>query len=220
MKISSLSKAVYTLSMMVLLSVMAGTPLQQSAQAQSEAKPKVACITLPQGKFFNEFEGMTFSREQDKAYQKIRAARNQKYKALSKTFREVDLPDGSFGYAPKPGTSDQKMEEISNADTALLQAGVPNARRRKLLTQRYGRYAEFSASRDLVPFTPEQLATGRKIWRDSEAQTMAILTPEQRKMYQAQLVILRGLEACAPNTYTSPRMGSSYKTVDGIKREV
>jgi hypothetical protein len=57
MKFTSLSKSIRTFGVMVLLSVLVGTRQQQSAQAQSEAKPKVACITLPPGRFFNEFEG-------------------------------------------------------------------------------------------------------------------------------------------------------------------
>jgi hypothetical protein len=225
MKRTSLSKSFRTFSLMAMLSVMAATTLQQPVQAQSKggktpAKDATACITLPANTFFNEFEGMTFSREQDEAYQKIRAARNKKFTALSKTFREVDSPDGRFSYAPKPGTSDQKMEEISKADIALLQAGEPDAERRKLLTKRYGKYAKFTTATDLAPFTPEQIATGQKTWRDFEAQTMVILTPEQQKTYRAQLVVLRGLEACSKPSPFSPRLGSRYITVDGIKREV
>jgi uncharacterized protein involved in tolerance to divalent cations len=224
MKRTSLSKSFRTFGLMAMLSVLVATTLQQPVQAQSKgdktlATNATACITLPANTFFNEFEGMTFSREQDKAYQKIRAARNKKYTAFSKTFREVEVPD-VMSYAPKPGTSDQKMEEISNADLALLRAKVSVAQRRKLLAQRYGRYADFSIPKDLAPFTPEQIATGQKIWRDSEAQTMAILTPEQQKTYRAQLVVLRGLEACGKPSPFTPRMGSSYTTVDGIKREV
>jgi len=219
MKLTSLSKSVRTLALITLLSATIGTSMQQSVQAQSGAKPKVACITLPEGQIFNEFEGITFSREQDKAYQKIRAARNKKANALSKTFRAVDDPERNFSIAPKPGTSDEKMEEISDDDITLIRAKVSNDLRRELLTRRYGRYATFSINQNIV-FTPEQIATGRKIWRDSEAQTMAILTPEQRKIYQAKLVIVLGLEACNENDPTSPRLFSTYTTVDGIRRGV
>lgn len=171
--------------------------MQQNVQAQNKAstQPATACAPLPQGKFFNEFEGLMFSREQDKAYQKIQAARNKRFAALSKTYREVESPDGGFIIVYKPGTGDKKMNEIVNAEQSLLRARVPNAQVRRLLTQRYGRYAEFPRAKNLV-FTPEQIATGQKVWRDFEAQVIAILTPEQQKTYQANLVVLRGIEAC------------------------
>lgn len=220
MQFTSLSKSVRTIGVMILLSAIVGTSMQQNAQAQSGAKPKVACITLPPDQsFFNEFEGITFSREQDEAYQKIRTARDAKSNALSKTFRAVADPERNFGTIPKPGTSDEKMEEISDDDTTLIRANVSNDLRREMLTRRHGRYATFLINQNFV-FTPEQIATGRKIWRDSEAQTMAIFTPEQQKIYQAKLVIVLGLEACDETTPSSPRLFSTYITVDGIRRGV
>jgi hypothetical protein len=91
MPLTSLSKSVRTISLMVLLSTSIGTSSQQSAQS----KP-AACAPFPQGQFFNEFEGMTFSREQDRAFRKIAAAGKKRSQALSETCREVDSPDVFF----------------------------------------------------------------------------------------------------------------------------
>jgi hypothetical protein len=46
-------------------------------------------------------------------------------------------------------------------------------------------------------WTPEQLAEGQQAGRDLEAQTMALLTPEQRPIYQANLALQRRIQACS-----------------------
>jgi hypothetical protein len=225
MKRTSLSKSVRTIGLMAMLSVVVATTLQQPIQAQGKGDKvpttdATACITLPANTFFREFEGITFSREQDKAYQKIKANRIKKYTALYKTFRYEDGPeDGAFSLDYKPGIGDKKIKEIQAAHDALSSKGLPNGKIRKLLTEKYSEYATFTLGR-VMNFTPKQIATARKQWRDSEAQTMAILTPEQQKIYKARLVTILGLEACDPDSPTSPRWGSTYMTVDGIEREV
>jgi hypothetical protein len=208
-------------SLMAMLSIVVATTLQQPVPAQAPTETATACITLPEGKtFFNEFEGMTFSREQDKAYQKIRADRNQRFLALSKTYVYEDgTEDGAFGIAYKPGIGDKKIKEIRAAQDALYRRGFLNGKVRRLLTKKYSKYATFTLGQ-VLNYMPKQIATGKKIWRDFEAQTMAILTPEQQKIYQAKLVIILGLEACNPNVPESPRMFSFYKTVDGIERRI
>ncbi|MGG6266359.1 fasciclin domain-containing protein [Leptolyngbya sp. AN03gr2] len=45
-------------------------------------------------------------------------------------------------------------------------------------------------------WTPEQIAEGQRIGRELEAQTMALLTPEQRPIYQANLEVQRRIQAC------------------------
>jgi hypothetical protein len=226
MKRTSLSKSFRTIGLMAMLSVTIATTLQQPIQAQSKGdkiptKDATACITLPEGKtFFNEFEGMTFSRKQDKAYLKIQADRNKKSLALSETYVYEDgSEDGVFSNEYKPGIGDKKIKEIRATQDALYRKGFPNGKVRKLLTEKYSKYATFPLGK-VLNFTPKQIATGKKIWRDFEAQVMAILTPEQQKIYQAKLVTILGLEACTPDDPTSPRMFSSYTTVDGIKRNM
>jgi hypothetical protein len=221
MKRTSFSKSVRTIVLMVLLSAIVGTSVQQSAQAQNKAQtqPATACVPLPQGQFFNEFEGLTFSREQDRDFRKIAAEGKKRSQALSKTFREVDSSDGGFIIEENPGTSYIKMQEILKAEAALERDKVPKAQQIRLLTQRYGRYAKFTRAKNLA-FTPEQIETGQKIWRDREAQTMAILLPEQQKIYREKLAILRGIEACEKPSPFSPRMGSVYRTVDGKRVSV
>ena len=54
---------------------------------------------------------------------------------------------------------------------------------------------EISVSPKLF-LTPKQLTEREKITRDLEDQTLSILTSEQQKVYQANLVIKRGFQAC------------------------
>jgi hypothetical protein len=83
--------------------------------------------------------------------------------------------------------------------TALGRDKVPGDKQVKLINQKFGEYVEASISQ-VAADTPEQIAEGQQIGLDFEAQTMAILTPEQQPIYQANLAIQRQIQACSEPT--------------------
>jgi hypothetical protein len=140
MKLTSLSKAVRAIGAIAALSLLFGTTVQPPVQAQTVAQDdNGVCNVLPEGVFYQEFGGITFSPEQKAAYRKIEAAINARYEVIS-----------------------------ANAQT--------------------------------IVYTPEQIAEGNQIGLDFEAQTIAILTPEQQPIYQSNLALQRRIQACVGPT--------------------
>lgn len=73
---------------------------------------------------------------------------------------------------------------------------------RELESRLRATYESLSVSIKTAPngamlWTPEQLAEGQQAGRDLEAQTMAILTPEQRPVYRDNLAVQRRIQACS-----------------------
>jgi hypothetical protein len=200
MKLTSLSQSVRTIGLMAILSVMVSTTLQHPIQAQTVAKDKDgACTVLPQGVFYQEFGGITFSQKQKTAYRKIEAKINKRYKVISDNTRPVALPEAGLAMYPKPKVFEEKASEIDAAmsDPEILK--LSTAQQIEVLTKKYGKYATFSFAEALV-YTPKQIAEGQRIGRDFEAQTMAILTPEQQKIYQVNLALQRRIQFCVGPT--------------------
>jgi hypothetical protein len=197
MKLTSLSKSVRTIGLMAILSVLVATTLQQPIQAQSKAltKAATACVPLPAGGFFFELKGIEFSPKQQAQYKKILAEMNVRSEALSKRLRRVM----SKGYlvTEYPGTIDDRIrKEIeAAASDATAADGIVNRKKVKELNKKYAQYAKFYIEPKIV-FTQAQITERNKINSELEEQTLSILTPEQQKVFRANLVIKRGLEAC------------------------
>jgi hypothetical protein len=194
---ATLSEKICANSLMAMLSIVVATTLQQPVQAQSLiAKDKNGvCAPLPAGVFYQEFGGITFSPTQKAAYRKIEAKINKRYKVISDNAKSVDIPDGVLGVQLRPGVPNEKADEINVAVVKMSNDGLSTSQQAKLLTQKYGKYAIFSLGKTTV-YTPEQIAKGRRIGRDFEAQTMAILTPEQQKIYKLNLALQQRVQAC------------------------
>jgi Spy/CpxP family protein refolding chaperone len=198
MKHTSLSKSVRTIGMMAMLSVLVATTLQQPVQAQSKGNkvPTAAdgtCQPLPQGVFYQEFGGITFSETQKEAYRKIEANIRKRYEAIKPQL----LPMVSIEY--KPGIDNKKAVEIEAATVEIARKNLSITQQMKQLTKKYGKYARFSVAEG-EGYTPKQIVEGQQIGLDFEAQTMTILTPEQQKVYQANLAIQRKIQACVEPT--------------------
>jgi hypothetical protein len=191
---ATLSGKIHANSLMAMLSIVVATTLQQPVQAQSLiAKDKNGvCAPLPAGVFYQEFGGITFSPTQKAAYRKIEAKINKRYKVISDNAKSVDIPDG---VQLRLGVPNEKADEINFAVVKMWNDGLSTSQQAKLLTQKYGKYAIFSLGKTTV-YTPEQIAKGRRIGRDFEAQTMAILTPEQQKIYKLNLALQQRVQAC------------------------
>jgi hypothetical protein len=198
MKRTSLSKSVRTIGLIAMLSVMVATTLQQPVQAQSKEN-KVptttdgTCQPLPQGTLYQEFGGIIFSETQKEAYRKIEANIRKRYEAIQPQL----LPMVSIEY--KPGLDNKKAVEIEAATVEIARKNLSITQQMKQLTKKYGKYARFSATEG-EGYTPKQIVEGQQIGLDFEAQTMTILTPEQQKVYQANLAIQRKIQACVEPT--------------------
>jgi hypothetical protein len=197
---NSLSKSVPVFGLMAMLSVMVATALPQSVQAQGKIQAKIAtaCVPLPEGGFFVEFQGIKFSPQQEVAFRKISASMGAKGAALIKRVRTELFPDASLEIVMKNGLrsdNDKIGIEILKATDAMFRDKVPIANQVEELTKKYGQSATFSSSRRLV-FTSKQLAEKDRITRDFEAQILSILTPEQQQIYRANLATKRGFDAC------------------------
>jgi hypothetical protein len=192
----SLSKSFRTFGLMAMIAALVTTTLQQPVQAQMIAKDQNGvCAPLPEGVFYQEFGGITFSSAQKTAYRKIEAKINKRYKVISDNTKLVDVPDGPLSVQLRPGVPTEKADEINVTTVKTLNDGLSRVQQVKLLTQMYGKYAIFSIAKATV-YTPEQIAEGRRIGRDFEAQTMAILTPEQQKIYKVNLALQQRVQAC------------------------
>ncbi len=199
MKLTSFSKSVRSIGLMTMLSAIVATSLQQPVQAQFGVIAKDAtgaCVPLPNGTYYQEFGGIKFSPKQKAAYRKIEAKIQKRYKVISDNTKEVVVPGGGLAIYFKEGIGDKKATEISDASLKMLRDNFSTDKQIKLLTEKYGKYGTFSPTTSLV-YTPEQIALGHKIGRDFEAQTMAILTPEQQKIYQVNLTLQRRIQACS-----------------------
>jgi hypothetical protein len=195
MKLTSFSKSVRAIGVMAMLSVTIATTLQQPVQAQTIAKDdNGVCSPLPQGVFYQEFGGITFSQDQKAAYRKIEAKINRRYRVV--------LDNLKF----KPGTSDKKANEIIDASVEMGYGSLSSAEQVKRLTKKYGKYAIFERPKAVVVYTPEQVAKGKQIGRDFEAQTMDILTPEQQKIYKVNLALQQRIRACVPDDTPADRI--------------
>lgn len=203
MKRNSLYKSVFTFGsmamlsgLMVMLSVLVATTLQQPIQAKSKVQPKTptVCVPLPSGITFLDLQGLEFSPKQQVELKQIFDTLTLKSEALDKRIKK----EKSRGYlvtATREKIDDKIRQEIDAATAAVEADGIPDANQLKGLTKKYGQYATFSIE-PLSVLTPKQIVERDKITSDMEYQIMSILTPEQQKVFRANLVIKRGIEAC------------------------
>ncbi|MBE9012399.1 hypothetical protein IQ250_19560 [Pseudanabaenaceae cyanobacterium LEGE 13415] len=195
-----LTKSLRTLGLMAMLTVIVGTSVQQSVQAQTRSQnrtqPQAPVRCVQPKNFFFELQGIKFTPRQEAAYRRITAQGKKEANEFMKNVRtEVDpnAPIDQIVY--KQGITEKIVQEIRDAQAAMTRTKVPPREQLKLLTEKFGQYAEFYQTPRLR-FTPEQIAAREKRTRDREAQVMAILTPQQQKVYRSNLVIKRQIEAC------------------------
>lgn len=207
MKLTSLSKSFRAAGLMSLLSVMVATTLQPPVQAQSKGN-KVptttdgTCAPLPQGVFYQEFGGIKFSSKQKAAFRKSMAKVQTRIKPINDAIPSADSPDESnLSFRSVGKLNKQKFAEADAAYTALLFAGVPGNKIIEVINKLHGKYA--NVSRLKTPsreFTQKEIAEGQQIGLDFEAEIMSVFTPEQQKIYRANLAIQRQIQACVPPT--------------------
>jgi Spy/CpxP family protein refolding chaperone len=197
MKLTSLSKAVRTIGLMTALSLLVSTTVQQMANAQAQngiaTESETACVPLPEGGFFFDFQGIELTPEQLAAFRRFSAELSERATAMD--VQTVPLPGGGSSLSMKGEVSQEMEKELMAAFDAITLDQVPDSEQVDEFNERYGQYAEFALATRLV-FTPEQIAENDEINRAFEAQMLSIFTPEQQQIYRANLAIKRGIEAC------------------------
>jgi hypothetical protein len=202
MKRTSFSKSVLTIGLASVLSVLVGTTIQQTVQAQNKV-PTDSETSCSGGNGFappNDLDGITFTPEQEAAYQRFREEVDAKNGAI---FRNAPpgpepLTGLSFGDEKAPVSPEMQAEIIAAFDVITLDE-IPDSEQAKAFKETYGKYAELEiGERSSSEPTPEQDAEMNNNIRNLEPQTLSILTPEQQKVFQANLVMKRAYEACNP----------------------
>ncbi|WP_446880222.1 fasciclin domain-containing protein [Phormidesmis sp. 146-33] len=176
---------------------MFSTTVQQGAQAQLPVPPSegFACVPQRKGEIIFAFKDIKFTPEQAARYDEIEAKLSARAVELGKEVRTEEIPGGTPDVVFKEGAPAAIKKEIGDAHTEMIRKNASPDEMVKLLTQKYGRYAEFSKPRVPV-FTPEQRARSLQITRDAETEIMAMLRPEQQKVFQANLIRVRQYDAC------------------------
>jgi hypothetical protein len=200
MKRTSLSKSVRSFGLMGMLSVLVATTLQQPVQAQSstQIKAPASCNLKLKNGFFVEFQGIKFTPKQEAAYKRISAKMGKEAEEQMKNVATEPNPDAPIRVITNEGIGDKKYREILDAVETLMRAKVSTKEQIRLMTERYSQYATFS-QQSRLRFTPEQISAKEKMNRDFEAQMISIFTPQQQRVYRANLVIKRQIEACDTN---------------------
>jgi hypothetical protein len=145
MKLTSFSKSVRSIGLMAMLSVVAATTLQQSAQAQFGilAKDANGVCVIVDNLYYQEFGGITFSSEQEAAHRKLYAKLRKSYEAIVPEMLDIQF---------KKGIGDKKIYEINKASIKL--GNISTYTKIELLTKQYGKFAKFSFASSSI-YTPE-----------------------------------------------------------------
>jgi hypothetical protein len=205
MKRTSFSKSVRTIGLMAILSVIVATTLQQPIQAQSKGNriPTTedgTCKPLPQGVFYQEFGGIKFSSKQKAAYRKSMAKVKERFKVINAATKEIDDPTQSVIRIVPIGKTRPEFAAANDMYVDLLRKKVPTAKIIELINEKYGKYVKAGIAKVVAPYTQEVIAAGQQIGLDFEAEMMSVFTPEQQKIYAANLAVQRLIQACVDPT--------------------
>ncbi|RUT10323.1 hypothetical protein DSM106972_008180 [Dulcicalothrix desertica PCC 7102] len=206
MKLTFLSKTVRTLGLMTLLSVMVGTSVQQSVQAQTQStadflEQSKACDRamkedgeeMDGGYFFDDFKGLNLTDQQKKAYEVLDAQAEAKRAEIYKGSISVADPAAILSFSSSPGVSvppdvQAAIQEALNSNPKMDQEAA--------LNQKFGKYGRFIGSY-ITYFTPEQETQLSQIGKDFYSQVQDLMTPEQQPQYSKNLAArLRINAAC------------------------
>lgn len=227
MKLTSLSKSARAIGLMVLLSVMVGTSMQQSAQAQTESIPDgIKFLTreqLEQGRrdalehlkicdrvwqensnsqedgrpFFDDFQGLTLTDAQKKAYKALDAQAEARRTELYKQTISVADPSATVEFLYLSPTVSRNVRaaiqtELDRKPT-MDQLEAINRRFEKRFGKQYG----FFVGSYVTYLTPQQKTQLAQISSDFYNRVQALMTPEQQPQYSKNLAArLRINAAC------------------------
>jgi uncharacterized surface protein with fasciclin (FAS1) repeats len=199
MKLTYLSKTARTLTLTTLLSIMVGTSVQQSAQAQapSAINPalKIACVPLAKGEFAWAFKGIDLSPQDVAAYDKLEKAFSKKLAELDRDVPKEVLLNQPPAVWFKGQVSEALSKEIMAAYDTMLRDNVPFPKMAELLTKKYGQHAEFPLNERGL-FTPEQIAVWDGVEREYFEQIASAFPPAKQKLFRANIIRQQQIGAC------------------------
>jgi hypothetical protein len=202
MKFTPLSKSIRTIGLMAaVLSVLVSTTIQQTVQAQNKAPTDSETSCSNGYSPPNELEGIKFTPKQDAAYQRFREEIDAKNGAIYKNapLGPEPLTGLTFGDEKAPVSPEMQAEIIAAFDVITLD-DIPDREQAQAFKDAHGKYAELEIQERSTEPTPEQNAEMYNNFRNLETQTLSILTPKQKKVYRANLVLKRAYEACNPGS--------------------
>jgi hypothetical protein len=186
-----LSKAFGVLGLMAALSTAIGVAVQQTVQAQLTVEvptdvDEEACIAA--GFYtFDLVQNIDLSPAQLEELYKVASAEADAFESLIDSFpKEKDF--NSLQTVTKPGAniSPDVMEAIDAASLALSMPGAATAETVAAFNEEFGQYVEMLVGSTVI-YTEAQKAEIQRLQDDFEAQSLAVLTPEQQQQYQENL---------------------------------
>ncbi len=192
MKLTFLSKTLGTIGLMAALTATVGTAMQKTVQAQTS--PSViseindeACIASG----FNSFyllQGIDFSPAQLEEIYRISSESSDAYDRLMESYPKVeDLNSGpQFDIRPGSGMTSE-MYDVMYARLTEISAITDSVTEQiDLLNEQFSQYGEFGLGTTLT-LTSAQKAEIKETAEAFEAQSIAVMTPEQQQQYQENL---------------------------------
>jgi hypothetical protein len=206
MKPTLFSKSIHTIGIITLLSIIQGMGMLKTAQAQENPNAGVACTAAyfdDPGYMYNPVTNQQIAAVSKFYGDPVRAKRSERMMAEITTF---SAPLGSpMGYVINK--VDGKKVSIPPKIKRAIEQGTriyskDNRRRVAELNQKYGQYATFGQNITLIP-SPEQTREYDKDTYEGLAYIKSLLTPEQKKEQQDQ-VIAASNGSCSPGSLFKP----------------
>jgi hypothetical protein len=213
MKFTTFSKAFRTISLTTLLTVMVGTNIQQSAQAEfrgadSALMPCSEAYFADVDYMYYDFESIGVSAEQLEEIKKLSAPISEE---MTRIPTEVNMfaveLDAPVGYVANKVNGEEiaippEIERALYAESFAANEKPEETRKRvNELNKKYGQYATFGQQLTLV-FSSEQTRRYSDLIRQNNAIVASVLTEEQKQKFRD----LRTGETCNVN-YSAAEMG-------------
>ena len=143
--------------------------------------------------FFDFFEGLNLTDEQNSTYDALMAQADAKRTEVFENTVSIVNPTASLSFSSS-ANPDSIPEDIQAAIQAALNEN-PTVDQKEALNREFGQYGEFSGSY-IVRTTPEQEQQRSQINENFYAQVQNIMTPEQLPRYRENLAVILRMEGC------------------------
>ncbi|PZO57431.1 MAG: hypothetical protein DCF15_07150 [Phormidesmis priestleyi] len=127
---------------------------------------------------FDDFEGITFSAEQQAAYDEFVAQKDAKYEEMDKRVERVENLDGYLGFMSPNGEMPPEVRAFVQNAMDSSTSGQWREWNQKLAELGYEQYGEFTGETTLL-YTPELDRESDQISQEFYDQVLSIMTPEQ-----------------------------------------